>query len=177
MSSLKEITLTNGGLFLLKKNQMLKLFCILILFCHWNKFSLFKFIKFPCCWSFYGAVMHPAGRALSSDWSITSFIMIAFEKMILVVVWRENSEWIWKKKFWQTSIIKLFTDQSELSALPTGSNDWNRDTGTRCPIVAKRKCFRWTLLIWGKNFGKIWNNMLPMVNQSSTSGLLFYRRF
>ena len=50
---------------------------------------------------------HPAGRALTSDWSIISFLMDAYEK--LSVVFR-NRKW-----------LKIITDnQSEVNALRTG---------------------------------------------------------
>ena len=40
---------------------------------------------------------HPAGRAITCDWSTKSLIVVVYEK-----------------------IIKLFTDQSKVSALATG---------------------------------------------------------
>ena len=38
--------------------------------------------------------------------------MLVYEKVFLVVLWTENSDWIL-----QTAIIKLFADQSEVGAL------------------------------------------------------------
>ena len=35
---------------------------------------------------------HPAGRALTSDWSVNSFMMVVDENFLLVVLWIENSE-------------------------------------------------------------------------------------
>ena len=36
--------------------------------------------------------LHPAGRALSSDWYINSFIMVVCEKKKIVVIWTKKSE-------------------------------------------------------------------------------------
>ena len=34
-------------------------------------------------------VHHPAGRALASEWSVNSIMMVVYEKKILVVFWRK----------------------------------------------------------------------------------------
>ena len=64
-------------------------------------------------------MFHPAGRALTSDSSGNSLIMVVYQKF-LVTLLTENSDWS-LKQFLQTTIIKLFTDQSEVSALSVGS--------------------------------------------------------
>ena len=55
--------------------------------------------------------MHPAGRAFPSGWSTNSLMTVIYEKTLLVLLWIE-------KMFSQTAIIKLFTDQSEVSVVP-----------------------------------------------------------
>ena len=62
-------------------------------------------------------LQHLAGRAFSSDWFLNSFTMNVYEN-ILVVLWKDNSDWTWKI-FSLTTIIKLFTDHLELSGLPS----------------------------------------------------------
>ena len=46
--------------------------------------------------------------------------MVAYEKIILVVLWTEHSNSTLKKEFLKNTMIKLFTDQSEVSAFPAG---------------------------------------------------------
>ena len=60
-------------------------------------------------------------RALTSDWSVNSFVMVVYG-YILVILRTENSAQTFKKEFHETTITKLFVDQSELSALPAGCN-------------------------------------------------------
>ena len=62
-----------------------------------------------------------AGRAPSSDWSASSFIMVVYESFFS----KFSQNFVSKgrpKIFSQTTIIKphVFTDQSEVSALPVG---------------------------------------------------------
>ena len=45
-------------------------------------------------------------------------MMIVYEKFFLVVLWTENSDRTFKK----TIIVKLLTNQSEVSALTTGKD-------------------------------------------------------
>ena len=35
----------------------------------------------------YSPAPHPAGRALTSDWSVNCFIMVVYENILLVVFW------------------------------------------------------------------------------------------
>ena len=56
---------------------------------------------------------HPAERALTSHWSANSFIMDVYEKARLAF-----SVQCTTNIFSQTTIIKRFTDQSEVGALP-----------------------------------------------------------
>ena len=44
----------------------------------------FIFVGFARC-----VVDHPAGRALNSDWSLNSFIMVVYDNL-LAVLWTEN---------------------------------------------------------------------------------------
>ena len=63
---------------------------------------------------------HPAGTALSSDWSVNSFIMVVYEKKIFL---KFSQNFLFNtrlKIFLQTTIVKLFTNQSEVSSLPAG---------------------------------------------------------
>ena len=72
---------------------------------------------------------YPAGRVLTSDLSANSFIMIVYEHFCYVH--SEFSVQSMTKDVPITVIIKLFTDKSEISALPAG-------------------CQRDTFGIWGK---------------------------
>ena len=63
--------------------------------------------------------LHPAGRSISSDRFVNSFIMVVFANIFsrpLDTKFRLN----WKQAFSLTTIIKLFTNQSELIDLPAG---------------------------------------------------------
>ena len=60
----------------------------------------------------------PTGRALASDWYADIFLKVIYEKIFLVVFWTGNSDWT--LKFAYTTIAKLFSYQSEVSALPAG---------------------------------------------------------
>ena len=58
---------------------------------------------------------HPSGRTLTSDWSVNSFITVVGK-----IFFESSVTFLSKarlKKFSQATIIKLFTDQSELNAL------------------------------------------------------------
>ena len=62
-------------------------------------------------------VKHHVGRASTSDWLQNSFIMVVYENIFLFVLWTENADWT-LKNFSRTIIIKLFSSQSEVRALP-----------------------------------------------------------
>ena len=62
---------------------------------------------------------HNGGRALSSHCSVNSFIMVATQTLLFYFSQKFLSKPRFKK-FSQTTSIKLFTDQSEVSALPAG---------------------------------------------------------
>ena len=49
-----------------------------------------------------------------------SFVMVVYEKFASVALWTENSDWTLKTNFLWETIIKLFVDQSEVSAPPAG---------------------------------------------------------
>ena len=55
-------------------------------------------------------LVHPVGRSISSDWIISSLIMVLYENFFLV-----QSEFGVQKT---TTILKLFTNHSELDILP-----------------------------------------------------------
>ena len=57
---------------------------------------------------------HPAGRAFISDWSTNSFIIIVYEKYFFKI----QSEFFSQSMTKSSTVIKLFVDQSEVSALP-----------------------------------------------------------
>ena len=65
------------------------------------------------------SIYHSAGKALTSDWFVNSFIMLVYEKIRgayqLLSVQGTN-----KKFFSKTIIIEQFTDRSEVSVLPLG---------------------------------------------------------
>ena len=62
--------------------------------------------------------LHYAVRVLTSDWFINSFMMAVCEKSLFK--FNQNILSMTKNIFLLTTIIKLFTDQSEVSALPAG---------------------------------------------------------
>ena len=58
-------------------------------------------------------------QEFTSDWSVNRFIIVVHEKFFNRVLDKKTlSELL--KKIVQTTIIKLFEDQSEVSALPAG---------------------------------------------------------
>ena len=64
-------------------------------------------------------MLHPVGRSSNSDWFVNSFIMVVYEKIFSRSLGHQIMTEL-KKSFSQTTIIKLFRNQSELKDLPTG---------------------------------------------------------
>ena len=62
----------------------------------------------------------PAGRTLTSDWLVNSFIIVVYEKMFFKVQSEFSVKSITKIVSSLRTIIKLFTNQSEVSTLPAG---------------------------------------------------------
>ena len=63
-------------------------------------------------------VQHPAGRELPFHWSGNSFITVVYDNRFSHNSWSKAR----LKIFLQTTIIKLFTDQSEVSVLSVECN-------------------------------------------------------
>ena len=99
---------------------------------------------------------HPAGRALNSDWSMNSFIMIIHEKIVLVMLRTENSDWTLKyfiidDHFKTISIV--WTSQNWMFFLNTAGADPGFPLGgcTNPPGGANIRCCQ----IFAKNCMKL----------------------
>ena len=61
-------------------------------------------------------LLHPTGRELTSDWVRNNFIKAVYENISQIFSFQSMNE----KKFSLRTIVKLFTNQSEVSPLPVG---------------------------------------------------------
>ena len=65
-------------------------------------------------------LLHPAGRALTSDWFVNSLNGCLEIRIFPVMFGKKILNELLNKCIYYTNIIKRFTNQSEVSALPAG---------------------------------------------------------
>ena len=98
---------------------------------HFSFVSLIMFVfdiisRQPAEFFIVSSSEHPAGRALSSDWFVNSFIMFIYEKIYGHILNRK-----FRLKILTDSITILFKGQSEVSAPPAGSE---RNNSANMPV-------------------------------------------